>query len=232
MNKLFFYGLVFAAMTLPDILNAQISPESQVVTHKKKYVAGFSLSEFFNSGLNLNYDRRIGNTRQWMMFDISGYYMAADKDSYQGLGNFLSAFDSFNRYKGFGLGAGYKYFPFKYEFFYVCGGVSYKYFNVRYRAFEYVPFTEDGMSFYAYELVNPKTNNFNRLGANICTGIQSTMRHVFHVNLYAGLGYVYSIHHAREGIFDDGVFGFGHTGVTFIFGFRFGWAFGKVRING
>lgn len=221
--------LVFIVTSLASYtqLRAQDIPTAPGL---KKYTLAVQPFYLANLGLRLDFEKRIGKTNQWLQIGPTGYFSTSSSPSYNNsykTYELLGATErDINRLLGGGLNVGYKKF-FSSDLLYWQAGVSYTHYSVKYPSREWVSFIEDEMTFHEYKELELR-QKFNKVGANLLLGMQSSTQYVF-LDAYVGIGYSYSFYDANKAHFNDTMYGFGHRGLLFVAGLRFGLGFGKTK---
>lgn len=194
-----------------------------------KYSIGVQPLYLVNGGLRLDFEKRLKNPQHLLQASVIGYLLPERDDPYEHWESLLVDDDyDVNKLTGGGLALDYKYFPFpKANFLYFSGGLSYHYFDVRYDGYEYFKYVEDGMTFYEPRFGEIK-QTFNKVGGNVCFGIQTTNRRPFFVDGYIGVGYSHSFYDENKYHIGNNMFTVGYRGVTFVTGIRIGYRFGKL----
>ncbi len=211
---------LFAAMSLTTMLS------QEKTKLYPKYTFAVQPLYLINGGLRFDFEQQLQSQKEWLQYSIMGYYYQPKTydNYYNGYSYFrwepfYSDFDSFSAFKGVGAGLAYKYFlP---RFFYISPGVNYSYFNVAYKEYAFSPYNEDGLTFYEYGYM-PFEQNFHKLKSEVTVGIQSTLRKLIFVNVYAGFGYTYSFFDENKAAMNNSIFSFGYRGLTLTAGFRVG----------
>lgn len=225
-----FYSLLLTGILLcllSSSANGQTGETQERVAlspYFKKHTITWQPTSLINGGLRFDYEQRIKG-RHWARIAPTVYiFPGTDSDYwYDDYGKGVYA----TRNAGFGLDMAYKYYINRLEIVYCLGGINYHYNHVDYEQYDYVPFVEDGLTKYRYTKAD-KCQNFNRVGALACIGIQTPQRIGFYIDTYMGIGYCYTFYDKDKARFDDSVFGYGYRGFHFTGGFRIGFAFGTV----
>jgi hypothetical protein len=177
--------------------------------------------QLLNYAFRSDVEVRLGNTRSWVQFGATGYPFTYSGDVTDEFGWLRG--DEYQSMWGYGLDLNYKYFFTGREKLYVAGGPSYHYFNVKYLANAWSSFEEDGLEYHEYKYDIIHRQQIHRLGANVTFGYQKITRHAFLFNVFSGLGYRYGIvAHKNQRAFDANSLSFGHKGLVFLLGVRFG----------
>ncbi len=201
------------------------------VKEKKGYKYGISIQPlyFINNGLRLDFEKAIRNDpRKLLQVSLTGYRLPRKEDG--GTWNTLlfDDIDMLNKITGAGIGADYKWFGFpSANFLYISGGITYHYFNVKYDDWEFVGFEEDGLTYYEPNY-REFTQHINKLGGNVCIGIQPAWTGGFLIDLYTGLGVSYGFFDKNKYHPGNTMHSMGYRGITFLLGIRFGLRFGKI----
>lgn len=227
-KSLFLPGLLLVSFVCFSQEDMQLDAESGKVA-KEEFTYGISVEPLylFNAGLRLNFETLIkGNPRQLLQVSAIGYYNDWFDDGWETL--LIDHTYGANKIIGGGIGADYKLFPSpKLKYFYVSGGVSYHYFNLNYDDYKMVSFVEDGLTFYE-SVWTTSTMPFNKIGANICLGLQSSRHKLLFTDVYLGAGYSYGFFDKEKYNPGNTMHSIGYRGITLLLGFRFGFRFGKV----
>jgi len=198
----------------------------------KRYMISQVPQYFLVNGIRVDYDRRIGNTNQWLVFGPQIYGatkqnrtdFADDLDRYDYYGN--NSDYRYDRMFGFGLDFYHKSFVENTNLpsgVYVAFGPMAQYFNIDLKKTEFIKGT-DG---YYDESVKNVNESILKLGANFIFGLQDEIVENLIGDIYLGVGYRNSIY--LNGNYEDSKFtnflGYGYTGVTLVAGFRVGLMF-------
>ena len=199
---------------------------------KEKNVYNYSIGVqplyLFNTGLRIDFEKRLKDPRQMLQVSAIGYLLPKRDEPYEYWETLLVE-DHYNVNKllGGGLALDYKYFPFRLaNFLYFSGGLSYHYFDVRYDGFKFISYQEDGMTFYEPQWGEIK-QVFNKVGGNVLFGLQTAPHRRVFVDGYIGIGYTHSFYDEDKHHIDDNMFNVGYRGVTFVTGIKIGYRFGK-----
>ena len=199
------------------------SQEKQEEESPKNAIAFHPLSITWG-GFKFDYCRKI-KEKQWIVVMPTIY-------SFQGINSLDWNWhddDRFGYYvdgsKGFGLEVNYKYYLNSDETFYLLGGLSNSFFRVEYLGYDYIPFCdEDGLSFYRYGEIRG-TENFDKLGASVSFGGNSSLESGIYVDFYLGVGYVHSFYNKNKfHSVDNYAYDFRYRGFYPALGFSIGYA--------
>ena len=135
----------------------------------------------------------------------------------------LSGDEDILRLRGHGAGITYKYFF--HRWFYYSAGITYNNYRARYISPVMHSFEEDGLTFHEYLENQEVRQTFNKFSTASTVGLQSTFRHVFFIDVYAGLGYAYSFRDESKRAYDSGPFTMGYRGIFPTAGTRLGVSF-------
>lgn len=179
----------------------------------------FSVEPIFlsNRRLKLNLETQINhNPERYFMLTLGGYYFPErEEEEWQ---SHISGEDYFKKLNGYTIGAAYKQFLPR-SCFYWFGGIGYNYYRVKYLAYDYYSYTEDGLLFYEY-LGKDIKKDFHRISPNINIGIQWALNNYVFIDFYYGINYNYSFYSGKE-VFAD-YEGFGYRGLSPNFGISIG----------
>jgi hypothetical protein len=163
---------------------------------------------------------RLGKSRNWLQLGINFPFDSEViwEDNYYSWGTSMK--------DAFGLNFNYKYFPSRY--FYVAGGPSWRFYDIKYHGYQWFKFKEDGLEYHEYRdgAFNQKINN---VGLNAMCGFQKISRHGFLFDTYLGAGYqkaFYSDPDLRK--FDSTAYSRGYSGWVFLIGIRIG---GAIKVG-
>ncbi|MDR2129812.1 MAG: hypothetical protein LBP56_01360 [Odoribacteraceae bacterium] len=205
--KILSCGLLLAA-TLPA--SAQWEP---------RYTVAWQPFYAINGTARFDFEARI-KERKWLQASLFAHAVTNKEDEEW---VFLSGGEDLSRLRGMGLGLAYKYFF--HRWFYGSAGITYNNYRVRYTDDVIRSYREDGLTFHEYLTDQEVQQHFDKFSTSWTIGLQSTLRHVFFVDLFVGLGYAYSFYDEAKKPYDDGPFSFGHCGLFPTGGLRFGFAF-------
>ncbi|MDR1593201.1 MAG: hypothetical protein LBS43_01795 [Prevotellaceae bacterium] len=211
---------LLAIVTFPAQIQAQDETIIDKLPHQKKNftIASHPLYHF-NSGVRLDFEKRIKNTPSWIQLGISGNFLGKRNNE----NNYwtIASGDEFSYLRGGGLELNYKYFVNKKESLYFAGGGSLFHSNIEYMGDYWISYIEDGLVYQIikYGKINQK---INKLGINTYFGYQLPTP-TFLFDMFVGLGYRHSFRNNDTAkLFDDSMISLGYTGLVFITGVRFG----------
>ncbi|MDR1624160.1 MAG: hypothetical protein LBS04_04215 [Tannerellaceae bacterium] len=185
---------------------------------------------WLNNGFRIDYERQLTNPSHWLQLSAIGYYVE-DENSLWNAWWMQSDFP-LNEAWGAGLEVNYKYFPLRNrEYFpfrsrevYVSGGLSSSHFNVNYNteSIRYLSYVENGLTYYEPQWEQYETSQyFNRIGTNLCAGVQSRPTKRFLIDGYIGIGYIYSFYGKDKYPYNDSN-KLSYRGLTLTAGLRIG----------
>ncbi len=199
-------------------------PEQQTY---QRYTVSVSPLMVFNNGLKFDFERELPRPGHWIGTSLSVYFAPAldgSREPYNDRASFNSAFYDYHRMWGLGTSLTYKY-TFGHRGWYMATGINLDFYRVGVAADAFVPYREEGMTFYEYGIAL-ETRSFVKPTARFIMGKHLALSRRCYFDLYAGVGLSYSIY--DRGVprgyhhdFDD-LGGFGYRGPTIITGFRFG----------
>lgn len=178
-----------------------------------------------NGGLKIDFEKRLKQSKNWLQLGLTGFYRPRYKGDHDGWENFNSDFDPLNKYNGFGVDVNFKHF-FGSNFFWWSAGLGYTYHEVYYNTWGYDSYKEEGLTFYEY-VEKEQRQVFNKVYPNISIGIQSSLRRLFFIDAFLGLGYAHSFYDKGKRAFDDNMFGYGFRGMRCHGGVRIGMPLGR-----
>ncbi|MDR2882856.1 MAG: hypothetical protein LBU98_03670 [Alistipes sp.] len=201
-------------------------------THQR-YTVAVNPPRLLSSGLRFDFEREMPRPGHWIGTSLSVYFAPALGGSNSGLYNdrwsLLSSFDSYHRMWGVGTSATYKYI-FSRRGWYFATGLMFDFFRVGVATDAFVPYREDGMTYYEYGRAL-ETESYFKPTARFVMGKHMAVSRRCFFDLYGGMGLSYSIYrdgdrHYGYGYdydphFDD-MGGFAYRGLTLVGGFRFG----------
>jgi hypothetical protein len=213
-------------------------PEQQ--THQR-YTVSVSPLRLADYGLKFDFERELSRPGHWLGTSLT-FYLAPPRDrrysSYWDRDNnnrssFNSGFDDFHRMWGVGTS-----FIFKNTFgrrgWYFSTGVEFDLFRVGVTSGAYVPYVEDGLTFYEYGSALD-TKSYFKPTARIVIGKHVALSERCYFDFHAGVGLSYSLYkrdgrHDLNSGYDYGwhyprfsdLGGFAYRGLLPVGGFRFG----------
>jgi hypothetical protein len=203
--------------------------ELKAQTEEKKtarYAISFEPNHLLNGGLRLNIEKKIHPT-DWIELNLTGYYLARNGGKsnnywlWASNGYYISNshFESISGLSGLGIGSTYKhYFP---SSIIINTALSYNRYNVEYPGFDFIPYKEDGLTFFEYRRANVH-QPFHKLAAHVALGARSTFERLFFVEGYAGLGVAYSFYDENKRNYNETMFGYGYRGIYLTIGIKLG----------
>ena len=222
------YIILFVCCLHPALrLQAQTEEE----TAAPRYAVSIEPFYLYNGGLRLNLEKNL-KANHWIELNLTGYWLPHSdarqktvdengKTSYTSSGYIISNSDFRRIYglSGLGIGCTYKYNLSKY--FTLNPAISYTRYNVENTAYDYVPYREDGLTFYEYALIYKK-QTFRKLTTQITLSGRSSFKYLLFMEYYTGLGYAYSFYDENKPHFDETMFGYGYRGYYFTLGIKIG----------
>ena len=208
---------------------AQNEREDRKIEEQKTITFAFQPLQLFNAGgLHIDIEKRLGNSPSWLQLGITGYPFflgSFDEDSsYEGYLYtdrwYLWGHD-FSYMGGINVNLNFKHFFNKAQSFYLAGGISYGYFNIKYWGNEWYSFQENGLEYHSIRYTKQQ-QEINKLGINTYFGYQIPNRSAFLFDMFVGLGYRYGIYNEDRCEFDESILAPGYRGVTFLTGVRIG----------
>lgn len=228
MKKILFVLAILFCVCLSDSNHSLSAQEKE----KKDVLYNYSIAVqplyLVNGGLRIDFEKRLKDPRHMLQVSAIGYIHPRRDDPYEHWESLLiDDYYDVNKLMGAGLAVDHKWFLFpKARFLYLSAGVSYTYFDVRYNGFKNISFVEDGLTFYETRYMELK-QTFNKVGGNVCFGLQTAPRRPFFIDGYVGFGYSYSFYDEKKFFIEDNMFNIGYRGLTFTTGIRIGYRFGK-----
>lgn len=201
----------------------------------QRYTVSVSPLRLASNGLKFDFEYELPKPGHWFGTSLA-IYIAPQHHSYyywDGDGNertwFNSGWDDYNRMWGVGTSAFFKN-TFSHRGWYFSAGVVLEFFRVGVMGSTYIPYVEDGLTFYDYDR-QLETKSYFKPTAQINIGKHMALSERCYFDLYAGLGLSYALfkddyqfddqeyyYHQR---FSD-VGGFAYRGLAPVGGFRFG----------
>ncbi len=211
-------------------------------THQR-YTISVSPLRLASNGLKFDFEWELPESGHWLGTSLTTYFGPARGGAYSEWYNdresFISSFDRYHRMWGLGTSAIYKHI-FSRRGWYFATGLTFDFFRVGVANDDYVPYTEDGMTFYDYGRTID-TKSYFKPTARIVIGKHMAISERCYFDLYAGVGLSYSFYsnddrhiypagygsgfydsyHYERPLFDD-IGGFAYRGLIPVGGFRFG----------
>jgi len=140
--------------------------------------------------------------------------------------------EEYEKMIGYGIGLHHKifahYFNDKKWVIYFSYGGEYAHFTMDYKSWEWVEYTEDGLQYIEYNLIDVEQNT-DRIRFNLLMGIQFNYVENLFLDFYIGTGGVYSINDMNspfaKPIKTDNIYDYAFTGIYIPIGFKFGFRF-------
>ncbi|MDR1895404.1 MAG: hypothetical protein LBR10_01270 [Prevotellaceae bacterium] len=204
-----------------SFITITVSAQEEKLPHlEMQYTAAMQPMYLFNSGIRLDFEKRIKRSPSWLQISPSVYWVPKD-DEYN---SYLMSGEELSGLFGIGLDLNYKYFFNPKESFYVAAGCTYTHYRINYRGDIWNSYTEYDLTYHTHEYGNAK-QNINRAGLNTYIGYQIPTPY-FLFDMYVGLGYRLSFRSDKFGErFDSSMISPGYRGVMFLTGVRFGCKF-------
>ena len=212
----------------------------------QRYTVSVSPLMVFNNGLKFDFEKELPRSGHWLGTSLSVYFAprsgGAGAEWYNDRSSFNSGFDDYHRMWGVGTSASYKY-TFGRRGWYFATGLMLDFFRVGVATRAFVPYQEDGMTYYDYGNAID-TRSYFKPTARFVMGKHMALSRRCFFDLYAGMGISYSIYEEGGHRIDDyyysdswsssvmhygrgrqrfnDVGGFAYRGLTIVTGFRFG----------
>ncbi len=206
----------------------------------QRYTVSVSPLRVLSNGVKFDFERELPRPGQWLGTSLSMYFVprrgGMGSELYNNRSSFISGFDDYHRMWGIGTSVIYKH-TFSRRGWYFATGMTFDFYRVGVATRAFVPYREDGMTFYDYGNAI-ETRSFFKPTARFVMGKHMALSRRCFFDLYAGVGLSYSIYeredtHDYTGSYDyryggygyprfDDVGGFGYRGLTIVSGFRFG----------
>jgi hypothetical protein len=211
-------------------------------THQR-YTVSVSPFVLANNGLKFNFERELPRPGHWLGTSLS-LYLAPPRDRQwgyaynvlNGRSSLNSGLDDYHRMWGVGTSAMFKN-VFSPRGWYFSTGLTLDFYRVGVAAESYVPYVEDGLTFYEHGIAI-ETKSYFKPTAQINVGKNIALSPRCYFDLYAGVGISYPLFANDErhsyGYSEDryggrwyhpmfrDLGGFAYRGLTPIAGFRFG----------
>jgi hypothetical protein len=200
--------------------------QAQTEKAAPKYAISAEPFYLINGGLRLNMEKKL-QSNDWVELNLTGYWLPHSDilpNSYrwEDRGGYLIPNADFNRISGLsGLGIGATYKHYLSSFFLVNPAISYTWYNVENAAYDFLPYKEDGLTFYDY--VWTYTNQpFHKLSMQVTLGFRTSPKHLFFLENYLGLGYAHSFYDKNKSNYTETMFGYGYRGPYLTLGVKLG----------
>lgn len=203
---------------LAGLLVATVAPAA--AQREPRYTIAVQPFHWLNGTTRLDFEKRL-DERHWMQVGLSVHALTKHDDATTW--TMYAGDEEITRLRGAGTGFKYKYFFSRWVYY--ATGAEYHHYRVRYLDNAMHTYREDDLTFHEYLTGIDARQNFNKLSATFTVGLQSSVRRVFFVDVFAGLGCAYSFFNGKKKPFDDTVFSFGYRGIFPTGGFRAGIAF-------
>ncbi len=226
--------------TYPNGRTLRVNWKPETAKTLQRYTIAINPTPLFNRGLKLDFEYELPTPGQWLQVGVVGYYAPERttplrEDYYDFWGNIhddpyyrhlpVSSWDDFRKMSGGGVSVLYKKMLHR-RGWYFSTGLSVSYFHVEYAGWGYVPFEEDGLTYYR-QGEYPITQSFLKPALEFNIGKHFAISHRFFFDLYAGTRISYSLYKRAEGSDNyqkfTGMYGFAYRGIeAFHGGIRFG----------
>ncbi len=223
-NRIFILSLLF-------LFTFSISEKSfsQADTAKNSFQIGFVPQYIINHGVRIDFEPTFKQGKQSLQFSPQFYY---DENNvyYSDYPSYYYSEQEYEKIVGYGAGLHHKiYIQFIKKWkIYVSYGGEYVRFTMDYKSWQWVDYTEEGLNYLSYELVDVKQNT-DRIRADISMGVQLNYVDNLFLDFYIGDGGVYSLNDmnptSAKPIINDGMYDYAYTGIYIPIGFRFGLRF-------
>ena len=220
--------IIFLCLSLNiDLCIAQDTSLSDGTSVKSEETIIFSLvpQHLIVNGLRFDIEKNIKNTNNWVLIAPQFYLNHNDYDR----DNFPSYYRNNNDYDimtGYGIDIYHKLFlkeQAQPKGPYFAYGLSYQHYLIEFRQYTWDTFTDDGLEYYSYDLLNCE-ETINKVGLNMMIGLQNVVER-FVIDIYLGMGIRYSFietNAPETRTFYRYWWHFGYTGTLPLFGFRLG----------
>lgn len=203
----------------------------------QRYTVSVSPLRLASNGLKFDFEYELPKPGHWFGTSLA-IYLAPQHHSnryyYWNDANdrswFNSGWDGYNRMWGVGTSAFFKN-TFSHRGWYFSAGVVLEFFRVGVMGDTYIPYEEDGLTFYDYDR-QLETKSYFKPTAQINIGKHMALSERCYFDLYAGLGLSYAFFKGAGVHYDDYDYphyqrfsdmgGFAYRGLTPVGGFRFG----------
>jgi len=208
-------------------------PSSRLWAQTEKAMPEYAVSVeplyLINGGLRLNLEKKLPSN-DWFELNLTGYWLPhRDIDilpnyygyHYERRGYMIPNAD-FNRISGLsGLGIGGTYKHFLSSFFMINPAFSYTWYNVEKPLCDFVPYKEDGLTFYDY-MWTYQQRSFHKLTMQVAFGVRTSFKRLFFLEHYVGIGYAYSFYDKNKLTYNETMFGYGWRGSYLTMGVKLG----------
>ncbi len=212
-------------------VNIPIDWQPDERTHRR-YTVSVSPLRLLSNGLKFDFEVELPKPGNWFGTSLTVYLAPERKDPdprnywYDDHGNnrstglLWSDYNSYSRMWGLGTSAIYKN-TFSRRGWYYAAGITLEFFRVGVGGSDYIPYEEDGLTFYDYSRTL-KTRSYFKPKAQIVVGKHMALSERCYFDLYAGIGLSHGFVQYGYDYSFSGVGGFAHRGFTPVGGFRFG----------
>ena len=196
-----------------------------------RYAVSIEPLYLWNGGLRLNMEKKL-QTKDWIELNLMGYWLPHQdirkkivdgfgRASYEYGGYYISNSD-FKRIFGLsGLGIGCTYKHNLSKNLSINPAVTYNFYGVENAVHDYVPYKEDGLTYYEYHLIYKK-QPFHKLTTQITFSLRTSFNHSLFLEYYSGLGYAYSFYDESMFRYNETMFGYGYRGCYLTLGAKIG----------
>ena len=200
-----------------------------IVNKDYKFQVAFVPQYLIAHGIRMDFEYHLKPNKHILLFSPQFYY---DKNRADYGSSAYYEEDHYDLLKGYGIGLHHKIVIHTlnnntWQIYFAYGG-EYARFNIDFQNWEWVKYTEDGLEYIKYDLVDVK-QNINRYRFDTYLGFQYNYAQVLFIDFYLGLGGIYSDSSMNPAYatakFEFKMYDYAFTGLYLPIGFRFGFRF-------
>ena len=207
-------------------LNAQIQLDIQ----QNKFQLAFVPQYLMHKGMRIDLEYILKNPKHMLLISPQFYYDKNNINYSTTPGNYYE--DQYEQLNGYGVGLHHKIAVSKINnnkwVFYFTYGIEYAHFNINNKNWEWINYTENGLQYIKYELIDTEQNT-DRFRFNLYMSAQYNYAENLFLDFYIGMGGVYSVNKMfpdfTTPMFDTTMYNYAFNGMYLPIGFRFGFRF-------
>lgn len=192
-------------------------------TEKKypEYIVSVKPLLLTDGEFKISLEKRLKGKKEWIGIGLSGFYLPTKTDGTWETRNTLGDSDCMVGLKGGAIDFTYKYYFTR--MVYLGGDLFYGHYRVKYNAYYFQQYEEDGLVFYE-RMYGNRQMRFDKIAGNLYFGVGSSITNKVFVDTYLGIGHSSSFYEDHIHSFNN-IFGFGYRGFYPVLGLRVGMTF-------
>ena len=225
-KKIFSLSIIILSLLIGFISVAQ-----ETNSNKAKLQIAFVPQYIIWHGMRLDFEYLTKSSKHSFMVSPQFYYDTNSLDYSNNPQNY-NTYGEYEQLAGYGTDLHHKIFlnrlkDNKWLFYFSYGG-GYTHFSMNYKSWAWVAYTEDGLNYLDYQLIDVEQNT-DRIKADAYIGFQLNYVENMFIDFYIGMGGIYSInkmnHETVKPIYTESMSDYAYTGFFIPLGFRFGLKF-------